>query len=80
VSAPARRSPARGLTAPIAALTALPALSVDMSLPALPQLADGFGDGAGDVRLTIMFGGGALACGVGILGFAAVVRRRSAPA
>ena len=44
---------ARGLTALIAALTALPALSIDMSLPALPDLAGAFGVGAGEAQLSI---------------------------
>ncbi|GAA0572769.1 multidrug effflux MFS transporter [Craurococcus roseus] len=41
------------MTALIAALTALPALSIDMGLPALPDLADAFGAGAGDAQLSI---------------------------
>jgi DHA1 family bicyclomycin/chloramphenicol resistance-like MFS transporter len=62
VSAPAPPPAARGgLTPLIAALTALPALSIDMSLPALPDLADGFGVGARDAQLSI---------GLFLLGFA----------
>lgn len=65
MNAPARRPAAprpRGLTALIAALTALPALSIDMNLPALPALADGFGVEPGDAQLSI---------GLFLLGFAA---------
>lgn len=66
MNAPAPGGPARprtrGLTALIAALTALPALSIDMGLPALPDLADAFGAGAGHAQLSI---------GLFLVGFAA---------
>jgi DHA1 family bicyclomycin/chloramphenicol resistance-like MFS transporter len=62
VNAPALAAPRpRGFTALVAALTALPALSIDMGLPALPELADGFGASAGDAQLSI---------GLFLLGFA----------
>jgi MFS transporter, DHA1 family, multidrug resistance protein len=54
-----RRAP--WLTLLIAALTALPALSIDMGLPALPELADGLGVEAGAAQLSI---------GLFLLGFA----------
>lgn len=59
---------ARRLTLLVAALTALPALSIDMSLPALPDLAEGFGVAAAGAQLSIGlfllgFAAGQLACG-----------------
>jgi MFS transporter, DHA1 family, multidrug resistance protein len=50
---PARPAGTRGLTALIAALTALPALSIDMSLPALPDLASSLSAEAGPAQLSI---------------------------
>ena len=43
----------RRLTALLAALTALPALSIDMGLPALPELAASFGVGQNSSQLSI---------------------------
>ena len=63
----------RGVRAPsvliLAALTGLAALSIDMSLPAMPQLQRTFGASVGAVQLTLSlfligFAIGQLACGV----------------
>lgn len=64
----ARPARGRSLTALVAALTALPALSIDMGLPALPDLARSFGVGAGAAQLSIGlflagFAAAQLACG-----------------
>lgn len=53
----------------LAALTGLTALSIDMSLPAMPQLQRSFGAGVGAVQLTLSlflvgFAAGQLVCGV----------------
>lgn len=53
----------------LAALTGLTALSIDMSLPAMPQLQASFGAGVGAVQLTLSlflagFAAGQLVCGV----------------
>lgn len=53
----------------LAALTGLTALSIDMSLPAMPQLQRSFGAGVGSVQLTLSlflvgFAAGQLVCGV----------------
>lgn len=53
----------------LAALTGLTALSIDMSLPAMPQLQRAFGAGVGAVQLTLSvflagFAVGQLVCGV----------------
>ncbi|HEX6039892.1 multidrug effflux MFS transporter [Longimicrobium sp.] len=53
----------------LAALTGLTALSIDMSLPAMPQLQRTFGAGVGAVQLTLSlflagFAAGQLVCGV----------------
>jgi DHA1 family bicyclomycin/chloramphenicol resistance-like MFS transporter len=60
--------PGWGFTLLLAALTALTALSIDMSLPALPQLQHTFGAGASSVQLTLSlflvgYGIGQLICG-----------------
>lgn len=52
----------------LAALTGLTALSIDMSLPALPQLQRAFGASAGSIQLTLSlflvgYGVGQLVCG-----------------
>lgn len=58
----------RGLTILVAALTALPALSIDMGLPALPAMAAAFGVGPEAAQLSIGlflagFAAAQLACG-----------------
>lgn len=47
------RTQARNLSVLIAALTALPALAIDMSLPGLPQIAGGLGASPASAQLTI---------------------------
>ncbi len=64
---PSRR--ARPSVLMLAALTGLTALSIDMSLPAMPQLQRSFGAGVGAVQLTLSlflagFAAGQLVCGV----------------
>ncbi|HEX6909773.1 MAG TPA: MFS transporter, partial [Longimicrobium sp.] len=61
--------PVRPSVPMLAALTGLTALSIDMSLPAMPQLQRSFGAGVGAVQLTLSlflvgFAAGQLVCGV----------------
>jgi MFS transporter, DHA1 family, multidrug resistance protein len=61
--------PVRPSVLMLAALTGLTALSIDMSLPAMPQLQRTFGAGVGAVQLTLSlflagFAAGQLVCGV----------------
>lgn len=68
IRAPAGLARRSGLTVLIAALTALPALAIDMSLPALPDMARGLGVGMASAQLTISlflagFALAQLACG-----------------